>query len=171
MADPNPKTIESIMQNFFYDFNKRSQAQHSNLIKHLEAFIIAYSDLNNPHYMGKLKALKYSPIDYFLACEPNVFTDQEIRYLDASFSLSDLDFIYFRDSSFLNNLKRSYMAQYSKSFRRVKKINLSQIALVLNFVRGECYKDLVRFSTEKHFSISVYLPETQTVQVNQAGYQ
>jgi hypothetical protein len=171
MSEPNPKTIESIIQNFFYDFNKRSQSQHSNLVKHLESFLIAYSDLNNPDYAVKLDKIKYSPIEYFIENNPLVWKEQETKRVDRAFLLSDLDFIYFRDSSFLNNLKRSYKAQYSKTRHYNKKITLSQITAVLNYVRGELYKDLVRFSTEKHFSINVYLPEaTQTVQVQQVGY-
>ena len=160
----DPRTVDSIITMFFIHLNKRGPTQHSDLLNDFKAFLSFYPDLEERKMstgetmLKRIEKIRDTPVEFFL--KHNKTTEPEIRYFDTGYSLPELDWLGFRDTSFLNPLKKIYTPIFRKKTKYRKQITLAQILKVLSFIKSELYEYIVLYTSEKKVQIS-YIPEIE----------
>lgn len=167
----DPKTIESIILMFFIHLNKRSQTQHCDLINDFKAFLSFYPDLQE-YKIGeketinqRILRIKNYPVKFYLDHNAEFLTRNEYQYLDSDYSLAELDYIFYRDTSLINSLKKIYGATFRQKTRYNKRIMLSQVLKILHFIKSELYTYMVFFTSQKKVQIN-YVPEVKNYEEN-----
>lgn len=169
-------TLKSIMSEFMFSYNNRSQSQFTNLVSSLEAFMNCFSGYSN--LKEEVKTIVTFPIKYFVERNPDFFSKEQLRFLDDEFSLPELEFLYFRDTSFASNLRKRYPSSGRTKKRYSKQFNLPQMLNVLQFIKRSIKNYFIKIAVENNIDVppplfiaDVKQHELQGVGVSAAGQQ
>ncbi len=153
----DPETVKTILKLFILHLQNRSQQQHTELVNTFKSFCFAFPDTKD--HLKMAERLKTEPIKYFMEVKPKYFSKAEKRNIDKDYRLPELDFIYYRDTSFAKKLITEYKTSSRAKRRRYqKKLNLPQILSVLSWVREVLFKNLVAIANENGFQVPMILP-------------
>lgn len=155
----NKKMIEVMLTYFLYHFNVRSQNQHRNMCTYYRGFMNCFPNSEADEYIKKLDRLVEKPIKYFVNHKKSFLTKDQERKLDTDFSLAQLDFLYFRDTSFANQLKTNYAVTYKRPTRNLKMLTLNELIEVMAFVRDELLTDVNEIARKWQIEVPIILPQ------------
>lgn len=147
-------TVQNVVTVFFIHWNKRTQTQQSDVLSDLEAFLKIYKETDR--FKTTFDKIRKNPVSFFVESNPDFFNQKELVHLDKEFTLAELDFIFYRDTSFMNKLKTSYKASYRKVYKWDRKITLNQIINIMAFIRGYMYSKMVELCNEKQVQYPSY---------------
>lgn len=164
----NPQMIEVMMTYFLYHFNNRSQYQHRNMITFFKAFVKCFPDIED-EYLKKAEKMVKKPIVYFLEKNKDFLTRDQERKLDKEFTLASLDFLYYRDTSYANQLKVDYAVTYKRPNRSLRALTLLELLEVMAFIRDELTTDLNEIARQMEINVPVVLPAVEKQEQRSVG--
>jgi len=160
------KTVTSILKYFFYNFQFRSPQQHTNMIMTLRSFCKQFDGTED--YVEQIDKMHKDPIGYIIKKYPDFFDVRVQKRIDIKKTLSNLDWIFFRDTSVTSRLNQEYSQDTTKSVASRKVITLSEVIDVLGLVKGELYDILIEVVIRHHVTMAIDLPMPMGT-VTQAG--
>ncbi len=156
----NAKIIESTMKYFFYDLKTRSQTQHRDLISDFKAFVKCFPDYKDV-YTKMLEQMLRKPVQLFLKNNKNYLERDRLNKIDQEYSLASLDFIYFRDTSYANQLKTAYEVDYKRPTRDRKNLMFNELLEVMGYIRDTLYSEMIEIARKMNLEIPLILPAVE----------
>jgi hypothetical protein len=160
-------TILSLVKYFLFHLQTRSQQQHVELVNTFTAFCKCFR--NTQKYSEKADAIKAKPIKFFIENNEGYFSKEELRHIDDEYRLPELDFLYFRDTSYNKKLKESYPTLTKSKNRYMKKLVLAQIIDILAYVRQTLFNDLVEVVADNGLELPMVLPKAEQHETGGVG--
>lgn len=158
--EANDKIIESTMKYFFYDLKTRSQTQHRDLITDFKAFVKCFPQYKDK-YTKTLEEMLRKPVKLFLKNNKNFLERDRLNKIDTEYSLASLDFIYFRDTSYANQLKTAYEVDYKRPTRDRRNLMFNELLEVMGYIRDTLYSDMIEIARKMNLDIPLILPSVE----------
>lgn len=149
------QTVQSVIKLFFFNFQHRNPQQHTNMAVALKSFCGFFE--NTEKYVKKVELIYTNPIEYIIKTRPKHFNKKVIKNIKINKTLSNLDWIFFRDTCLTSKLNHTYSKNTTKSRAKRKKIILSQVIDILGFIKGDLYKILVEVAVKTNTSMDLDL--------------
>ncbi len=156
----NPKIIESTMKYFFYDLKTRSQTQHRDLISDFKAFVKCFPEYADKYNLMTEKMLT-QPVDYFIKNNKKYLHRDRLNKIDVEYTLASLDFVYFRDTSYANQLKTSYEVTYKRITRDRKNLLFNELLDVMGYIRETLYNEMIDIARKMNLDVPLILPAVE----------
>lgn len=164
--DPNDfeKSFLESKLNYFYNFfQNRSASQHMNLLSEFESFVnMAIQDeKEKKKYFDVVLKINKTPVLFFLEENKNFYPNNVMKQIDSELTLSSLDYLYFRDTSFYHNLKTSYHASYRKPGKGHKVFYFYQLLDVMSFIRKYLKINIDKLAQQLEIIPELILPDVE----------
>lgn len=127
------ETIQFYTKLFFINFQTEGRDQLTNMVSGAIAFSECFDDLTTER--DKLKDILEKPIQFIQKKYKKKFSQKVLQRWDERFSLSDLEWISYRDTKFRSALKLEY---YSDSTRPNRKyLTLKDVVTLRGYIKVE----------------------------------
>lgn len=156
------QTVQSVIKLFFFNFQHRNPQQHTNMAVALKSFCEFFDDTEK--FIKKVDLIFVDPIEYIIKTRPKHFSKKVIKNIKINKTLSNLDWIFFRDTCLTSKLNHYYAKNSTKSRAKRKKILLSHVIDILGFIKSDLYKMLVEVAvmsnTSMDLDLTMLMPKT-----------
>lgn len=159
LSESDVERINSLIYIFMWQLQASQKQQHIELINAFNALVKYLKE--EKRYSELIKEIKFSPIKFCISMKKDLFTKDEMKKIDLSYQLPELDFIYFRDTTMSYKLKKVYRSTHAKRRRYDKMINLSQIIVLLSFIREWVFAEFIMVTRRHNLAIpQIQLPQS-----------
>lgn len=151
------KTIQSIFNVWFWNFQNHSIQQYSNLYLATVSILLFFNE--DGKYEDDLKELKniyFHPIIDFREKYP----DLKVTENPIDWDISKIEWCYYRDTQFKSKLLTEYFIDAKKAQEK-KKLVLGEIITVLSLFKQEMFSKIVKILIENKLQIYITLPTGQ----------
>ncbi len=156
----NEKIIESTMKYFFYDLKTRSQTQHRDLISDFKAFVKCFPSYTDKYDSMTTQMLK-EPVKFFIKNNKKYLHRDRLNKIDVEYTIASLDFVYFRDTSYANQLKTSYEVTYKRITRDRKNLLFNELLDVMGYIRETLYNEMIDIARKMNLDVPLILPAVE----------
>lgn len=168
LTEQDVERVQSLIYIFMWQLQAAQKQQHIELMNTFSA-LVRYLNAEG-QYTAKIERVRYNPMRFILSMKPDLFKEQEIKSFDMNYNLAELDFIYFRDTTFSYKLKKSYQSTHTRKRSYRKKINLSQIIIILSYIREWVFGEFLYLIKKHNLAIpQINLPQTGTHNLHGVG--
>lgn len=159
------RTIQSIFNLWFWNFQNASIQQFSNLY-HSTVAILKYYNKNAKHdeeIKEILPEIFFHPIIKLKEKYPDLAISKNV--LD--WSIPQLEWCYYRDTKFRTKLGKEYNIDSTKE-REKQKITMAEIITVLSIFKEELFERIVKILIDEKIELFITLP-IGTKEIEQLG--
>jgi len=148
-------TVQTVIKVFFLNFQHRNPQQHTNMAMALRSFCEFFEGTGKQ--VKEIDEIYKDPIAYTIKKQREHFTPKVKKRIKIKKTLSNLDWIFFRDTCLNSKLNHTYSQNITKARAKRKSIMLSEIIDILGFIKGDLYKILVEVAVKTNTSMDIDL--------------
>lgn len=162
--------VTSTLTYFFYHFERRSPSQFTDMIADIKALFEIFPE-ERIKYSKDLENLIKNPLQFFILNNEDYFKEKKIdeRRLDFSFTLPNLEFIYYRDTSFNIKLNTPYPVLYSRNSIKRVHLTLSELTDIMSFIKIRVKSLVTDIIKRNNLPSPLVLPDVQSHEQKQVG--
>lgn len=148
------KTIQSIFNLWFWNFQNASLQQFSNLY-HTTVAIIRFFNEEKKYDadLKEMQSLFFHPIIKFR----EKYQDLNISKNPIDWDITKIEWCYYRDTKFKSKLATEYLID-SRKIQETKKLLLGEIITVLSLFKLEMFQIMIKILMENKLNIYITLP-------------
>ena len=149
------QTVQSIFNLFFLHFQNPSLQQFS-ILYSATIMILKYFNTEgkyNEVIAKELLELFFHPIQTLNEKHENL----KLPNIKLDWAIPQIEWIYWRDTRFKSKLSKEYFVD-SRKEQQTKKIDLSEILLLLSLFKLELFQKIVEILLAENIDLMIYLP-------------